>query len=187
MIRAEALAALYRWREVGFAAVLGAFGLWLFALGGLVLAPLGTALLALAVVLGLTAWRRLRFAQEVAAPGVVEVLEGQVSYMGPGSGGFVSLTELVEIRLVTLRGRRIWRLKQADGQALLVPVDATGAERLFDGFTSLPGIDMAALVEALTPSGAAPGQGLLPIPTTGPAEMRVIWQRKGKGLVAGQP
>lgn len=184
MIRAEALAAIYRWREVAFAGLLGLFGFWLFTLGGWILAPFGTAVLALAVVLGLTGWRRMRFAQDVSAPGVVEVVEGQVGYLGPGSGGFVSLAELVEIRLITLRGRRVWRLKQADGQALLVPIDASGADSLFDAFTTLPGMDMPALLAALSPNGAAPGGGML-IPTTSPAEMRMIWQRKGKGIVTG--
>jgi hypothetical protein len=45
-----------------------------------------------------------------------------------------SLDELVEIRLLAMRGRRMWRLKQTDGQALLIPVDAEGAEKLFDVF-----------------------------------------------------
>ena len=60
-----------------------------------------------------------------------------------------TLPELIELRLVTLRGRRVWRLKQADGQALLVPVDAAGAEGLFDAFAILPGMDTAALVAAI--------------------------------------
>ncbi|MEI2687828.1 MAG: hypothetical protein V9G14_17530 [Cypionkella sp.] len=87
------------------------------------------------------AWRRIRFAQDIDAPGVVEVDEAQIGYLGPEAGGFVSIVELVELRLLTLRGRRLWRLKQADGQALLIPVDAAGAERLFDAFATLPGMD----------------------------------------------
>ena len=67
------------------------------------------------------------------APGVVEVDEGQISYLGPAFGGSISVPELVELRLLTAGGRRMWRLKQADGQALLIPVEAVGADRLFDG------------------------------------------------------
>lgn len=182
MIRGEAIAFLLRWREVIFSAALAAFGGWLVALGGFFLLPLGVATIALAGLLALTGWRKLRFRQEVAAPGIVEVLEGQVSYHGPETGGFISLRELQDIRLLTLRGRRMWRMKQTDGQALLVPVDATGAEALFDAFTSLPGMDMAGLLQALDPQGdGTTTRGLVP---AGTPEMRLIWARKGAGLVA---
>lgn len=181
MIRPEALATLARWREVAVSAALAGLGLWLAARGGAILLPLGLGLAGVAAVLGLGAWRRLRFAQDPAAPGVVEVVEGEVRYFGPRLGGAVSLSDLTELRLITLRGRRLWRLKQADGQALLIPVDATGAEALFDGFTSLPGLDMAALLSALDPAGA--GGAALPALADQPA-MQVIWARKGRGLVA---
>ena len=59
-------------------------------------------------------------------PGVVEVDEGQVGYLGPTFGGYVALPDLVELRLIAIRGQRLWRLKQADGQALLIPVAAAG-------------------------------------------------------------
>ena len=65
------------------------------------LIPAGAALVALAAGLALTAWRRLRFAQGGEAPGVVEVDEGQIGYLGPGIGGFVALLDLVEITPVS--------------------------------------------------------------------------------------
>ena len=73
----------------------------------------------------------------------------------------------------------MWRLKQADGQALLIPVDAKGAGRLFDAFANLPGMDTADLIAALEPS-ALPSQAALTLA----AETRVIWRRAGKGVVA---
>lgn len=179
MIRADAIAALTRWREVALGAAVAALGLWTTTRGGPILAALGLALAALGAGLTLTAFRRMRFAQEVDAPGVVEVIEGEVRYFGPTFGGAVSLDDLTELRLLTMRGRRVWRLKQSDGQALLIPVDATGAETLYDGFTSLPGLDMGAVLAALSP--APTGPGLL---ATNTPEMALIWHRKGKGLVA---
>jgi hypothetical protein len=181
VIRAAVTEGAWRWREVIAAGGLGLFGLWLIWLGGFLLGPLGALILVLAAFWGITAWRRMRFAQGVAAPGMVEVDEGQVGYLGPSFGGFVALPDLVEVRLVTMYGRRLWRLKQADGQALLIPVDAAGAERLFDAFGSLPGMDMAALLAALeTP--LANGRGGLPtLRGDGPvpeAAMRVVWQRQ---------
>jgi hypothetical protein len=179
MIRPEVLAFLLRAREVIVAAFVVGFGAWLIALGGYLLTPLGLAVGALGLSFGVLAWRRLRFAQGSDSPGVVEVDEGQVGYMGPTAGGFVSLPELVEIRLLTLRGRRVWRLKQADGQALLIPVDAAGAERLFDAFASLPGMDSGALVQALGQAAATDST----LPALQTPEIKVIWRRQGAGVV----
>ena len=179
MIRPSALATLTRWREVAFGAAVGLLGIWVATRGGPVLLALGLAIAALGAGLALTAFRRMRFAQDIAAPGLVEVVEGEVRYFGPTFGGAVSLDDLTELRLLTLRGRRVWRLKQSDGQALLVPIDAAGADALYDGFTSLPGLDIGAVLAALSP--APTGPGLL---AAGTPEMALIWHRKGKGLVA---
>ncbi len=155
-------------------------------LGGFVLVPAGAFVGGVGLVLAVTAARRMRFEQLVAAPGLVELDEAQVGYLGPQSGGFLSLQELVELRMLSLRGRRLWRLKQADGQALLIPVDAKGAERLFDAFAALPGMDTAGLLAALAP----PAPATPPPSSTGAialaAETRVIWRRVGKGIVAGR-
>ena len=176
-LRPEVAALLTRWREVIAAGVVGFGGLWVAWLGGYLLVPVGAAVVALALTWGFLGFRRMRFAQGVAAPGWVEVDEGQVGYLGPAFGGYVALPDLVEIRLLTMRGRRLWRLKQADGQVLLIPVDAAGAERLFDAFASLPGLGSAALLSAL--SGARTGQ-TLPAPD---ATTRVVWRRAGQGIV----
>ena len=181
MIRPEVLALFTRASEVIWAGAMVAEGLWLIWLGGYLLAPVGAGVVALGLGWAVMALRRMRFAQTIAAPGMVEVDEGQIGYMGPQVGGFVSLPELIELRLITLRGRRMWRLKQADGQALLVPVDAAGAEGLFDAFASLPGMDTAALVAAI---GGAPNTGQsLPVDSNTP-DMLLIWRRQGAAVVA---
>ncbi|MDR7123791.1 hypothetical protein [Pseudotabrizicola sp. 4114] len=178
MIRPEVQAALWRWREVALGAVVLALGLWLIRLGGYLLVPLGAVVGLAGVALAVLAWRRLRFVAAGEAPGVVQVDEGQVSYMGPQVGGFVSLRDLVELRLIGIRGRRLWRLKQADGQALLIPVEAAGAEALFDAFSSLPGLSSAGLVAALAPT---PGTGSRAVLAGG--ENRVVWRKAGRGVV----
>lgn len=177
MIREGARAALWHWREVAAAGLVVAFGLWVATGGGYVLVPFGLLVAALGAGLALQGWRRMQFVQGADAPGIVEVDEGQISYMGPQLGGFVSVPELVELRLVTLRGRRLWRMKQADGQTLLVPVDAAGAEGLFDVFAALPGMDMPALLAALSPEGVAGGREIV----VGEA-MQVVWRRAGRGV-----
>lgn len=177
MIREGAREAIWRWREVGAAGVVVALGLWVASGGGFVLVPFGLLVAALGAGLAVQAWRRMRFVQGAEAPGIVEVDEGQISYMGPQLGGFVSVPELVELRLVALRGRRLWRLKQADGQALLVPVDAAGAEGLFDVFATLPGMDMGALLAALEPQGSAGARGVVAGEVA-----QVLWRRAGRGV-----
>lgn len=180
LIRPELLAALHRNAELLVALALAAFGGWTAAQGGYLLTPVGLALLALGLGWALTTWRRLRFLQSGEAPGVVRVTEAQIAYYGPRVGGFVGLPELVEIRLLTLRGRRIWKLRQADGQLLHIPVESDGADALFDAFATLPGIDMAALVAALGSDAPASDSRVIAL-----AEVdRLIWARKGAGIVS---
>ena len=81
MIRPELVARFKPWREVAAAALTGAFGIWVFARGGLLFQPLGAAILALALLWGLGAWRRRRFAAPIGAPGLVEVEEGAETNM----------------------------------------------------------------------------------------------------------
>ena len=67
-------------------------------------------------------------------------------------------------------------------QALLVPLDAAGAEALFDAFSALPGLGSSALVAALdgkAPDGAAPQGGTLPAANS---DDRLVWRRQGRGL-----
>jgi hypothetical protein len=178
-IRPELTDAAWRWREVIAGAVLAALGLWATTGGGYLVTPLGLALVALGLGWTLTAWRRLRFQQDGEAPGIVRVTEGQVAYFGPRVGGFVGLPDLSEIRLLTLRGRRIWKLKQGDGHLLHIPVESDGAEALFDAFATLPGIDMAALVAALGTDAPASDSRVIAL-----AEVdRLIWARQGAGVV----
>lgn len=182
MIRQEVAESLRRFGETIAAAAVMAVGAWLVSIGGYVFVPLGGAILVLGAGLGIIALRRLRFQSSGDAPGVVEVDEGQISYLGPQIGGAVSLPDLVEIRLLSLRGRKVWRLKQADGQALLIPVESSGADRLFDAFASLPGMDTAALVAALQPGAASAGSsgpGLV----SSTESMITLWQRKGRGVL----
>ncbi len=180
-IRPEVSEMIWRAREVIWAGLVVVAGAWLISLGGYVLIPVGLAVGGVGSVLALTAWRRVRFQQTTAAPGIVELDEAQVGYLGPDVGGFLSLQDMVELRLLSLRGRRLWRLKQSDGQALLIPVDAKGAERLFDAFANLPGMDSAALVAALEPDALPSGMAL-----TLAAQTRVIWRRSGSGVVVAR-
>lgn len=178
-IRPELAATLWRWREALAGGAVAALGAWTAYQGGFFLTPVGLFLLAIGAGWALTAWRRVRFQQDGEAPGIVRVSEAQIAYYGPRVGGYVGLHELSEIRLLTLRGRRIWKLRQGDGQTLHIPVEAQGAEDLFDAFAALPGIDTAALVAALGSDAPQSASRVIAL-----AEVdRLIWARRGEGVV----
>lgn len=151
MIRPELRAALYRHREWIAAAAVVLAGVWTALRGGWFLGPLGIAIGMVGGLWAISARRRTRFVQPVSDPGLVEVVEGRIGYFGAGQGlgGYVSVDDLAEIRLLTLRSARYWRLKTVDGQAILIPVAAAGAEALYDAFAALPDIDMRRVTAAL--------------------------------------
>jgi hypothetical protein len=151
MIRPELAAALGRWGESFAAGASILAGVWLWSLGGLILQPLGILVALVGAGWALIALRRARFLRTGDAPGLVEFDEGQIGYYGAGQGlgGYVALRELTEIRLVRMKGGQHWRLKDREGQAILIPVAAAGAAQLYDAFSTLPGIDMGALTAAL--------------------------------------
>ena len=74
----------------------------------------------------------------------------------------------------------MWRLRQHDGQALLIPVSAMGAERLFDAFAALPGMDTGVLVAAVDPvvGPASENRAVVSI-----ADSRVIWRHPTRAVL----
>lgn len=178
LIRPEITAALYRGRELIAALGLAALGSWVAWQGGYLLVPLGLAMLGLGIAWAVLSFRRLRFQQDGDAPGIVRVTEAQVAYMGPRIGGFIGLPDLIEIRLLALRGRRVWKLRSATGELLHIPVEAVGAETLFDAFAGLPGMDTAAMIAAL--GTHAPSDSKV-VALDG--YDRLIWARSGTGIV----
>ena len=153
MIRPE----LRPWAETVAALAATGFGIWVFSLGGWILWPVGALIAAASGAWALDARRRMRFRSNASAPGVVELDEGAIRYLSPDRvlGGEIPLRDLSEIRLMRLDGRRHWRLKSLDRQALLIPVDARGAEELADAFAALPGVDMGRIAHALSGDGPA--------------------------------
>jgi hypothetical protein len=139
-LRPEAAALLRRWSEVIAASLILALGLWIAARPGPVVQGFGYVLAGLAGLALIPAIRRARFAASGQGPGIVQVIEGRILYMGPVTGGAVSLDEMTSLAFQSdPAGLAIWVLR-APGEVLEVPVDATGAEALFDAFTTLPGL-----------------------------------------------
>ncbi len=150
LIRPELKKTLTRWRDVLTGFALAGAGGWIVTFGGWFYQGLGLLIVALALGLSFVGWRRLRFHRDGQAAGVVEVTEGQITYLGPTGGGFAARTEVTEIALAfDAAGRAHWRIAQTGAPTLSIPVSATGADALFDAFVALPGATPARILAAL--------------------------------------
>lgn len=147
LIRPELATTLKRWSEVLTGLSVAAFGLWALQARDAFFQGLAGLVVLAGIALALIGWRRMRFHREGTAPGVVQVVEGQISYYGPTDGGFIALGELVELHLVETG--TMWLLIAQDSARLEIPVAAAGADALFDAFTRLPDLRMQALLDAL--------------------------------------
>ncbi|CUH38352.1 hypothetical protein JSE7799_01399 [Jannaschia seosinensis] len=163
MIRPELAARLRPWREalIGVGAL--TLGLWLAVATGGIPALLGLAAMAVGLVLAVSGLRRARLSATGDAPGMVEVIEGRVTYMGPTNGGTAELDDMTEIVFVRPeQGPAGWVIAQDGGAPLMVPDGALGADKLLDALSALPGLNSGAMVRATR---------------TGRGTSRVIWRR----------
>jgi hypothetical protein len=153
-LRPEARAALWRWREVLVALALVALGVWWGATGFGILRFLGFIIAVIGGALGLVAVQRARFRQGGGGAGIVQIKERQLAYFGPLSGGIINLDDLVRVELDPGGRPAHWVLTATGEQSVAIPVDAEGADALFDAFAALPGIRTERMLEVLkrTPS-----------------------------------
>ncbi|MDO5530156.1 MAG: hypothetical protein Q4F71_12200 [Paracoccus sp. (in: a-proteobacteria)] len=187
-IRPEIAAWLRANAEPLWAAVALLVSVWIATRGGFLLPAMGGIAGVASAIWLVGALRRGAFRREITAPGVVEIDEGAIRYFAPAPtgaiaiggggpaqgahaapfrGGQVALRDLVEIRLIALGDQDHWRLRTTSGEALLIPVSASGAARLADAFEALPGIEMGRVSAALSRKRR---------PQPGDAT-RIVWQR----------
>lgn len=150
MIRPEAAARLKRWREAIVGVIAAIVGIWLwFAFQGLP-ALFGLAAMAVGTVLMISGVRSARFLSHAQSPGIVGVDEGRITYMGPLTGGLVELDELTQVAFHRPdTGDAYWRLSHRQGEPLVIPDGAAGADKLLDALAPLPGLDAGAMVRAV--------------------------------------
>lgn len=167
-IRPEATAAMWRWREVLIGIVLAVLALWWLAGPQGLLGWISPVLLVGAGALIMVGLQRGRFRGAGGGLGAVQVDEGQITYFGPLTGGAVALRELARLSLDGGQRPAHWHLEQSDGPPLMIPVDAEGADALFDAFAALPGLRTERMLAQLrdTPEAAV-----------------VIWERPRPSLV----
>jgi hypothetical protein len=147
-IRPELRAALWRWRDILIGVALMVFGVWAMVWPGGLLGAIGGFVALTGFGVALTGLQRWRFRAPRDGPGTVDVDEGQVTYFGPLTGGAVALREVTELALVRAGQTPHWRLSAGE-EHLFIPVDADGADALFDAFTTLPGLKVQSMLSAL--------------------------------------
>lgn len=155
-VRPEVLASLRRWREVLYATALALLGLWWIAGPGGLLAWVGAALVVAGAALAVVGVQRARFRGEGGGLGVVQVDEGQITYFGPLGGGSAAVTELSRLTLDRTGHPDHWVLEQRGAPTLSIPVNAEGADALFDVFAGLPGLRTERMLAQLQGRSAHP-------------------------------
>ncbi|MEM9551818.1 MAG: hypothetical protein AAGA05_11615 [Pseudomonadota bacterium] len=148
-VRPEVQTSLLQWREtlIGIA-LLCLGGYWSFGVGGL-LGWIGIVVALAGIALAFVGMQRARFRARGRGPGVVLIDEGEITYMGPLNGGSVAVAELSMLVLDPTARPAHWVLQPTDRTALHIPVNADGADQLFDAFAGLPGIKTSHMLAQL--------------------------------------
>ena len=170
MIRPEVKTALMRWREALIGAALLAWGLWWALTAHGYIPWIGGVMALIGLALAVTGVQRGRFRTGAGGAGVVQVTEGQVGYFGPFTGGVVALSDISKLELDAGRTPPCWRLSQSGQPPLEIPLNAEGAEALFDVFAALPDIRTSRLVAEVQRAASGQGGG-------SEAQSVVIWER----------
>ncbi len=167
-LRPEVKEGLLRWRETLAGLAVAGYGLWLAAGGRGLDLWFGLAVAFAGAAMAWAGWQLARFRRARGGPGVVQVDERRIAYFGPVTGGIVALDDLERLEIGPgPSGHPVWRLFHEGGVPLEIPVNAEGAEVLFDAFAALPGLRLEPMLRALE---GPPGQ---------PA---VIWQKGHRRL-----
>lgn len=147
-IRPEARAWLRVWREALIGGLIAMLGLYWLSGTGLMPWVGGAAALA-GGAMAYTGVQRARFRAGSDGPGVVRVDEGAIHYFGPLSGGSISIKEVTMLALNAGSKPPVWVLQQPGQDELSIPVNAAGADALFEIFATLPGLQTEHMLNAL--------------------------------------
>jgi hypothetical protein len=172
-LRPAARATLLRLRGLALALVISGLGVWFAARSFGAMEWLGWLVAVLGAGLTIAQLQRLRFGTHSGGPGIVRVLERRLEYFGPLTGGIIDLDDLRRLALDGASQPPHWLLSGPGGQLVAVPVNAEGADSLFDAFAALPGLQSNRLIEAVQ----AP-----------PPAITILWERNAPRLSgAGRP
>jgi hypothetical protein len=149
--RPEVRAFFWRWREVLLAGVVLALGVW-WALTGIGINRwLGYIFCAIGIGWAVAGIQRARFAQGGDGPGVVQLRERRLAYFGPLDGGVIDIEDLARLEIdPSSQPAPSWVLTGIDGMQIAIPINAAGADALFDVFATLPDIKTSVVLDVLS-------------------------------------
>lgn len=152
-IRPEAAAFIKKWREAMIGGCVLMFNLQLVATSFGTLRGIAWAGVLLGAALFIEGVRRARFPAQDGGPGVVEVVERQITYFGPHGGQSISVDDLsrVDVRATTGGGNVadfFWEFTDTEGTQLSIPSNAEKSESLIDVLSVLDGVDYDAVRRA---------------------------------------
>lgn len=151
-VRPEARAGLLRWREALIGVAMQMTGFVTMLGPGRARLVIGILLLGLGTLFLVWGMQRARFRRGGGGAGVVEVDERQITYLTAEIGGGLALEDLARIAVVPPHA---WELTDTSGQRLTIPVNAAGADALFETLVALPGFSATKLAQAAqTPPGS---------------------------------
>lgn len=156
-VRPEARARLMQWREAiigGGVLLLGLY--WGLFTGGGLLHWIGYAVAIIGALLVAAGIQRARFRLGSGGPGIVQVVEGRISYFGPLTGGVADLGALSQLSLDPTASPAHWLLYQPGQPPLAIPLTAEGADTLFDAFATLPGLQTERMLARMRDGGQDP-------------------------------
>lgn len=152
ILRPEIGQAVYRYRDALIGAAVSFFGInWALSSVGF-MSILGTALSIAGALLLFAGIQRGRFVTGRDGRGMVTIDEGQVTYFGPDEGGTVHVDDLVQVDLLPPddgSGAEWLLLSAEDEEPLRIPLNAVGADALFDVFVRLDGIRTSRMLAQL--------------------------------------
>ena len=157
MIRPAARAAIARWAEALWGLGVLALGLyWGFFTGGGLLHWVGYAVAIAGALLLVAGLQKGRFRTGSGGPGVVQIVEGRIAYFGPLTGGAADLGDLTRVVLDPSAKPPHWLLHRPGEPDLAIPLNAEGADALFDAFATLPGLKTERMLAEMRKDGTRP-------------------------------
>ena len=150
-LRPEAKAQLWRFRDALLGSGVALLGLYWGLTRFGILSWIGWLMLAGGIVWAVAGLQRARFRQGEDGPGVVQIRERRFAYFGPLDGGVMDVDDLSKLEIdPSSHPAPSWVLTGVGGQRLAIPINATGAEELFDVFAALPNIQTNVVLDVLS-------------------------------------
>ena len=150
-LRPEVRAMAWRYRDMLLGLAVLALGLFWGLRSYGVLQWIGYGLIAFGGIWAVAGLQRGRFRQDDAGPGVVQIRERRLAYFGPLDGGVMDVADLTMLEIdPTSHPTPSWVLTGVGQQRIAIPINAKGAEDLFDVFAALPNIQTNTVLDVLS-------------------------------------